>query len=280
MRIALLSNRDLHGNIGVNLLRDALAGHEVSLFLSDKVGGAKPLPAAIPELEMLHVLEQDLPVNVLWPLANAAGRNPEARYGTFEQIAAELGGSCESLPQPNTPESLERLRRFAPDLVVSVRYGRVLRDDFLRIPLLGVLNLHSGRLPSYRGILATLHALVAGDKALGPTLHWIQDGTIDTGAVIGIGEVPVQPGRSLLDHILSVYPPGIDLLKDALHRLSRGETLRSTSQDPNDGRYFGFPGADDFRALAEKGFPLYDPAGYVRLLRNWVPLPSRESSPE
>ena len=97
------------------------------------------------------------------------------------------------LPYPNSPESLDRMRRFAPDLAVSLRYGRVLREDFLAIPPLGVLNLHSGCLPHYRGILATLRALVAGNPIIGPTLHWITDGTIDTGAIVGIAEVPVQP---------------------------------------------------------------------------------------
>jgi methionyl-tRNA formyltransferase len=268
MRIALLSNRDLYGNLGVNLLRDALAGHEVALFLSEKVGNTQP---TVPELRVLGALETDLPATVVWPLAEAAGRPSEARYLTFRQIAEELGGPCEVLPHPNSPESLDRMRRFAPDLAISLRYGRVLREDFLAIPPLGVLNLHSGRLPHYRGILATLRALVAGDAILGPTLHWITDGTIDTGAIVRIAEVPVQPGRSLLDHILSVYPPGIDLLKDAIRRLALGEPLPSTPQDPNEGNYYGFPGAEVFAALAERSFPLYDPAGYVELLQCWVP---------
>jgi methionyl-tRNA formyltransferase len=265
---ALLTNRDLHGNIGLNLLREALAGHEVALFLSEKVGGALPV---VPELRVLGALEQDLPNQVVWPLADAAGQPSEARYLTFQQIAAELGGPCEVLPHPNAPESLGRLRRFAPDLAISIRYGRILREPFLAIPPLGVLNLHSGRLPHYRGILATLRAVVAGETILGPTLHWITDGTIDTGAIVGIAEVPVQPGRSLLDHILSVYPPGIEMVKDAIHRLDEGEPLPSTPQDPNAGSYYGFPGVEEFAALAEKGFPLYDPAGYVDLLRCWVP---------
>lgn len=266
MRIALLSNLDLHGNFGVNLLRDALAGHEVALFLSEKVGGAQP---TVPELATLRALEQDLPATIVWPLAEAAGRR-DARYLTFRQIAEALGGTCEKLPHPNAPESLERMRRFAPDLAVSVRYGRVLRDPFLAIPRLGVLNLHSGLLPQYRGILATLRALLAGDTTIGPTLHWITDGTIDTGSIVGTARVPVRPRVSLLDHILSVYPPGIELLKDALLRLARGEPVAATPQDPNEGNYFGFPGAEEFAALAARGFPLYDPASYVEFLRSWV----------
>lgn len=268
MRIALLANLDLHSNYGVNLLRDALVGHEVALFLSEKVGGDVPVVA---ELGTLGAIEQSLPAQVVWPLAEAAGGAGEARFLPFSRIAAELGATCEKLPKPNAPESLERMRSFAPDLAISLRYGRILREHFLEIPRLGVLNLHSGRLPWYRGILATLRALIHGDTILGSTVHWITDGTIDTGPIIGVTQVPVHPGRSLLEHILSVYPPGVELLKDTLRRLDRGETVPGTPQDPDEGGYYGFPGAAEFAALAEMGFPLYDPAEYVRFLRGWVP---------
>ncbi|HYQ83842.1 MAG TPA: formyl transferase, partial [Rubrobacter sp.] len=171
----------------------------------------------------------------------------------------------------NAPDSLERLRRFAPDLVISLRYGRILRAPFLEIPRLGTLNLHSGRLPHYRGVLPTLRALIAGDSIIGSTVHWITDGTIDTGPIVGLTEVSVEPGRSLLDHILSVYPPGVELLKDAVRRLDAGESLAVTAQDPEAGCYYSFPGPTELAALAERGFPLFDQAGYVRFLRHWVP---------
>jgi methionyl-tRNA formyltransferase len=268
LRIALLANLDLHSNFGVNLLRDALIGHEVALFLSEKIGGAQP---AVPELATLRWLEQDLPAQVVWPLAEAAGSSTQDRFLSFPQIAAALGASCEKLPTPNAPDSLERLRRFAPDLVISLRYGRILRAPFLEIPRLGTLNLHSGRLPHYRGVLPTLRALIAGDAMIGSTVHWITDGTIDTGTIVGLTEVAVEPGRSLLDHILSVYPPGIELLKDAVRRLDAGESLAVTAQDPEAGGYYSFPGPAELAALAERGFPLFDQAEYVRFLRQWVP---------
>lgn len=269
MRIALLVNLDLHANLGANLLREALSGHEVALFFSHRVGGEQP---AVPELKILQALEQEIPTRVVWPLAEAAGsQDRSARFLTFRQIAEALGGTCVPLPKPNSEESLAHLRRFAPDLAISLRYGRVLKEAFLAIPRLGVLNLHSGHLPSYRGILATLRALLAGDRTIGPTLHWIVDGTIDTGPIVATAEVPVRPGLSLLDHILSVYPPGVELLAEAVRRLDRGEPLPGRPQDPREGAYFGFPGATELAALKEAGFPLYDPESYVELLEGWVP---------
>ena len=61
------------------------------------------------------------------------------------------------------------------------------------------------------------------------------------------------------------------MLKDAIRRLASGETLTSKPQDRGEGGYYGVPGEGELAALAAKGFPLYDPAGYAELLRSWVP---------
>ncbi|HSS47606.1 MAG TPA: formyltransferase family protein [Thermoanaerobaculia bacterium] len=268
MRIALLVNQDLHANVALNLLLDTLAAHDVILFYSKKVGGKPP---AVPELETLRALERDIPINVVWPLAEAAGRPTSAKYRTFPQIAEELGSSWEFMSNPNSPESLAHLHRFAPDLVVSIRYGGIFHESFLAIPRLGVLNLHSGLLPQFQGILLTLQALVADERTIGATLHWIIDRTIDSGPIVGVAEVPVVAYGSLFSHVQSLYPPGVQLLAEAIERLSRGESLASRPQDPTAASYKSFPEAPEFRALAERGFTLVDLGEYERLLRNWVP---------
>ena len=51
---------------------------------------------------------------------------------------------------------------------------------------LGVLNLHSGKLPDYRGVMATFRAMMAEDETLFSTVHWIDDKTIDTGRILSM----------------------------------------------------------------------------------------------
>ncbi|MEO7963002.1 MAG: formyltransferase family protein, partial [Gemmatimonadaceae bacterium] len=120
------------------------------------------------------------------------------------------------------------MRDLAPDLVVSIRYGAIFKSRFLAIPRLGVLNLHSGQLPTYRGVLATFRALAAGEKEIGMTVHYISDGTIDTGAIVAVTRTPVDRTRSLFWHIAQVYGPGIEALGDAVQRVLRGEVLATS----------------------------------------------------
>ena len=88
---------------------------------------------------------------------------------------------------------MRRTRKWAalisdttPELMISIRYGKILRSKALSIPDHGVLNLHSGKLPDYRGVMATFRAMLAQEQELFSTLHWIDDDTIDTGRVISV----------------------------------------------------------------------------------------------
>ena len=86
-----------------------------------------------------------------------------------------------------TPKRAALTQRQTPELMISIRYGKILRSKALSIPDLGVLNLHSGKLPDYRGVMATFRAMLAQEQELFSTLHWIDDDTIDTGRVISVG---------------------------------------------------------------------------------------------
>jgi methionyl-tRNA formyltransferase len=74
-----------------------------------------------------------------------------------------------------------------------------------------VINLHSGLLPNYRGVMATFWTLLNGDKQLVTSLHFIDDSTIDTGGIIANSTLLVQQDESYLWHVLSLYIWGVSI---------------------------------------------------------------------
>ena len=50
MNIVLLLNNDIASNLALNLLMPKLSAHQVSVFLSSKVGGKSTQPRALQEL--------------------------------------------------------------------------------------------------------------------------------------------------------------------------------------------------------------------------------------
>ena len=130
--------------------------------------------------------------------------------------------------------------------MISIRYGKILRSKALSIPDLGVLNLHSGKLPDYRGVMATFRAMLAQEQELFSTLHWIDDDTIDTGRVISIQGHRRDAGGCYLANTLSLYPAGCRAIVNAVNALENGEELPNLTSD-GPGNYYSFPDEETIR---------------------------------
>ena len=235
MNITILANRDLASHLALNRLIPALAKkHQLQLFLSSHVGGSAAVPA---ELEQLTFFEQ--------PLFN------------FDQLALTTDTPLAELNKINSEAGLVSLAATEPDLVLSIRYGGILRDAAIAIPRLGVLNLHSGLLPDYRGVMATFYAMLNGETEVGMTLHTIVDAGIDTGNIIGNTRHKLDLEHSYLWNVLQLYPAGVYLMLDAVEQLFTGATLSHHPQSGG-GNYYSFPSEEQLRDFGDRGFCLYD----------------------
>ena len=260
MNIALFLNRDIYCSVVLNHLVAGLAEHQTSVFYSDKVGRAPALEA----LDLLRLIEQDIPNEHVFPLIESAGE-----LLTPQLIERQYRIPCETMNAPNDPIALDRLRALELDLVVSIRYGRIFKADFLTVPRLGVLNLHSGILPDYRGVMASFHALAADAREIGCTLHTIDDPTIDTGPIVDEWRRPVDPAQSYFGHVLSLYEPGARLVLESIARLANGEELASAPQPSGSGAYFSFPDEDDVVRFERNGYRLFHASEYRDLLSRY-----------
>ena len=275
MNITLLANRDLASNLALNLLLPALAdNHRLRLFLSSRVGGTQDVA---PELEALAFFEQTLFNDILFPaLDGPAGVSHGAELSTFRALGGLLGAEPEILNRINSREGFERVRATEPDLILSIRFGSILKDPVIALPTFGVLNLHSGLLPTYRGVMASFHALMHGETTLGTTLHYIQDAGIDTGDVVGRTRLAVEEGRSYLWHVLALYPDGCRLILETVGKIASGGPVEARPQGGG-GAYFSFPTARDLAAFRNAGLRLYDSAEIVDVARRY--LPPRDGGP-
>ena len=265
MRITLLTNRDLASNYALNLLLPKLSkDHELRVFCSDKVG-SKP---AAPGLAAASFYEQTLPLKLLFPLIDAQPKHGELL--TFQGLNPFLLAPVTSLNQPNRTEGLSTLAATEPDLVISIRYGCILEAEALSIPTKGVLNLHSGRLPEYRGVMATFRAMLAGDHTLGSTLHWIDDATIDTGRIISIQSDERDPAQCYLANTIGLYPAGCESILEVVDMIKAGREPHAQAPN-NTGRYYSFPDQDCLEAFIQAGHQWADPEFVIALLSRYLP---------
>lgn len=252
MKITILANRDLASCLALNRLIPELQVHELTVFLSARVGGSA---SQSPSLELLHYYEQQLFNDTVFPLAEALS-SPTAELLSFGGLGKYLVKPVENLEKINS-EGLENYLGSEPDLVLSIRYGGILKERVIAAPEYGVLNLHSGLLPDYRGVMATFRALLNGADHIGTTLHYIDDGGIDTGRIVTTTSMPISPSQTYLWHVLKLYQQGCETMITAVKQLQEFKTLECQSQSSG-GNYFSFPDEEELNRFFSRGFALVD----------------------
>ena len=269
MRLIIFTNRDLASNYNLNLLLPHLSKYVVHVFISEKVGGKiTTRPKALRDLKFF---EQELPNDLLFPQmdSNASRELTEDKLLTFNELSIKYHVPVTALNDVRSTESLAMIADLKPDLVLSVRYGRIFGSEFLKIPTLGTINLHSGKLPNYRGVLAIFRALAKGDDTLHGTLHYIEDGTIDTGGIIGFSNLKVDKTQSLLSHILAIYPASTALVVSTIERIAKGERPSRRAQTTDEAAYFSFPNQADVDGFEAKDWTFVDVAAYSAFIRRY-----------
>lgn len=221
MRITLLGHYDLASLYAMNRILAGAPDHQYAVFLS----GAAETSVVPPEpLQELAAIDSELSERFL----------QERRTSTILRESQDL-------PAPDHADGLSALRTTDPDLIVSLRYRRILKSDAIAVPRHGVLNLHSGILPDYRGVMATFWAMLNGETEIGSTLHRITDAGIDTGPVMKISRQPVLADRSYLANVLSLYKPGCDAVLAAIETIGNGDEPPSIEQNAGVGQYLSTP---------------------------------------
>jgi len=245
MNITLLINRDLASHIALGRLLGPLSQHRLSIFISEKVGRDHSLPQplmALAEFEKQRI-----------------AASPRSFDSLASQANCQLQGFADIAGRVNSPEGVARIQATAPDVILSIRFGLILREPVIAIPRHGVINLHSGVLPDYRGVMASFRAMVNGEAEIGSTLHFIQDSGVDTGDILSIAKIPLNPEQSYLLNVLNLYDAGCQQLASAVQQLDSGAGLIAQPQQGQPG-YYSFPDEAQLAAFAALGYQLFDTA--------------------
>ena len=106
-------------------------------------------------------------------------------------------------------------------LVCNAGYMRILSPAYCRAFAGRAMNIHPSLLPAFPGLHAQRQALEHGAKVAGATVHFVDDGPVDTGPIIVQASVPVLPNdteESLAARILAeehrLYPEAVRLFAE------------------------------------------------------------------
>lgn len=162
--------------------------------------------------------------------------NPEAKF-FFPDAATRLDHPelVREVPHINHPDVVKLARDVQPDLI-CVFGTSLIRGELLDQGRLGIVNLHGGLSPEYRGADCTFWALYNNEPdKVGCTLHYIDAG-IDTGRLIAHISPEVGAGDTELVLFWRAVQDSAAVYAEAVERIARGEQFGALQ--PGRGRLY------------------------------------------
>ena len=250
MKLTFLVNYDLAALLALNHLLPSCKQHDVSVFYTRKT----PSPNEFSFQSAKQPTAQQKTQRKTFPIAlqnlavfEAKVLSEDTRLASFSDLGAielnDINGA-----------DFQTFTASAPDLVVSIRHMSILKSPVIEVPKSGVINLHSGILPGYQGVMSTFRAMINGDENIGTTLHFIEDSSIDSGPIIARSKTVARYDKSYLWNVLSLYSGGCVNVLRAIQSVAKGVMLNAEYQN-GDASYFSYPNSDDFGAAQ---FPLFE----------------------
>lgn len=184
---------------------------------------------AVPTLERLVASPHQVVTAVTQP-DRPRGRGQHVTEGPVKAAARAHGIPVLQPDRLKNREFLDALAALAPDLGVVAAYGKILPQDLLHIPRLGLINVHASLLPRWRGAAPIERAIMAGDGETGVTIMRIV-AQLDAGAMLAAAPRPIDPNETAADVERDLAESGARLLLPVVDRLERGEATE-TPQDP------------------------------------------------
>lgn len=178
-----------------------------------------------------------------WGGAKASGRS-------IESLAARHGHPLIEAESVNAESYLQKVGELEPDVIVSVAAPEIFKAPLLGIPRLGCVNIHSGRLPAYRGMMPTFWQMLNDESEVVVTVHRMVE-RLDAGEILAEARFPLHE-RDRLDRVITGTKRlggrlMIDTLLDLDRRLAEGRVAEGEAG------YFRFPAPKDVKRFRAKG---------------------------
>jgi methionyl-tRNA formyltransferase len=172
---------------------------------------------AIPTLEALLLSEHDL-VSVITRPDRPAGRGLSLKESPIAIWAKDHGISV----QKPVDQAELKTAIVGIDLVITIGFGVIVKEEILDIPKYGFLNLHFSLLPKWRGAAPVQRAIEAGDQVTGVTVFKLDKG-MDTGPIYRQKEIAMPRHATTESLLQDLSVVGAPVVLDAISAIESNE---------------------------------------------------------
>ncbi|MDA1007553.1 MAG: formyltransferase family protein [Planctomycetota bacterium] len=153
----------------------------------------------------------------------------------------------------NSAEYIAAVQALRPEMIVSVAAPEIFKSPLLKVATIGCLNIHSGRIPEYRGMMPTFWQMLEGQPHVTVTVHEMVE-KLDSGGVVATFEFPLHDHDSLDRVISGTKQEGARLMIRVLRAIAKERAMPSTTPlDWSKARLFKFPQPEDVAKFRARG---------------------------
>ncbi|MBN2144450.1 MAG: bifunctional UDP-4-amino-4-deoxy-L-arabinose formyltransferase/UDP-glucuronic acid oxidase ArnA [Candidatus Aureabacteria bacterium] len=163
--------------------------------------------------------------------------NEHVWFRSVADLAASKGIPVYAPEEVNHPIWINKIKSMSPDFLFSFYYRKMIKEDMLRIPSKGCLNLHGSYLPKYRGRCPVNWVLINGETQTGITLHYMTPRP-DDGDIVAQKKIALTQDDTPVAVFGKLEEAAHHLLDETLPLLLKGKAPR-TPQDHSQATYFG-----------------------------------------
>ncbi len=256
MRIVILTYESFFSNLMTERLLNEFSGQIVGIVRSDCLIHGKSLPNGLLYLlkrtglrfvgRKALELFQSRATTMIFRLI---GRQPKVNsLRTMRQLyhVPVIGSK-----NVNSPQTLEQIKQWQPDLVISVYLNQLIKRDLINLSSKGTLNIHPALLPHNRGLFPYFWVIADGEKETGVTIHWV-DEKFDTGQILLQEKITVVPEDTIISLSHKSVTVGADMLVKAVNLVEAGNPPK-ISQDHSQASYHSWPGSADQQRFRQQG---------------------------
>jgi len=183
---------------------------------------------AVPSLEEL-LRSDDQVVGVISQPDRPKGRGQQLVAPPVKLVAERAGIPVVQPLKIRTPDFMQALSAWKPDLIAVTAFGRILHTPILQLPPMGCVNVHGSLLPKYRGAAPVQWAIINGETETGITTMLMDEG-MDTGPMLLQEKLAILPDDTTGTLAPRLAELGGRLLVKTIDQLKAG-TLKPIKQD-------------------------------------------------
>lgn len=189
---------------------------------------------AVPTLERLAASPHTVVAAIMQP-DRPQGRGHHIVEGPVKQVARAHGIPTLQPERIKEPAFLEEIAALEADLGIVAAYGKLLPEALLRIPPMGLINVHASLLPRYRGAAPVHRAVMAGETETGITIMRVVL-ALDAGPMLATARRPIGPDETSEAVERDLATVGASLLLETVDRLAQ-EAVEEVPQDESRSTY-------------------------------------------